>query len=61
VAELVRWMIPARIVEYRIVVVEATTKAEALKRFRAWEWVEGYDPDDSKSEVYKIGAVQRED
>jgi len=56
-----RWIIPARIVEYRNVAVEAETRAEAMRLFRAWDWVEGDDVDDTKSEVYKIGPIRPED
>jgi hypothetical protein len=60
-AETKRWLIPARIVEYRDVCVEAATKAEALQKFRRREWVPGPDPDGTSYEVYKVGAIEETD
>lgn len=55
-----RWIVPARVVEYRDVVVEAETRAEAMERFRERAWVDGYDPDDDRTEVYKAGKIREE-
>lgn len=51
------WVIPCRIVEYRNVCVEAETQKEAMENFRARDWVEGDDADETRSEVYKVGKI----
>lgn len=55
-----RWLIPSRIVEYRLVAVEGHTLTEAMANYRQGAWVEGPDPDPSRYEVYKVGAAREE-
>jgi hypothetical protein len=52
-----KWAIPSRIVEYRNVIVEASTKEAALRLYRQRVWLDCDDADDSRAEVYKVGPV----
>ena len=53
------WAIPSVVSEYRDVCVEAVTQTEAMQKYRDREWVEGGDPDDTKSGVRKVGKIRR--
>jgi hypothetical protein len=51
----VRWRIPARVVANVVVYIEAETKKEALRKFRAHDWEEQSDQDVSR--ISKSGPI----
>lgn len=54
-----RWYIPVTVIEYgREALIEADTKAEAIRKLRAYQWEELTDASDFK--VTKVGAVAPE-
>ncbi len=55
------WLIPAKIVVFTEVRIEAETRTEAIKKFYARDWVEQSDNDTRRTIVTKQGAVKRDD
>lgn len=54
------WDIPVVIVERgRTVRVEAKTRREAMRKFRARDWIECSDADDTITTVTKVGKCER--